>query len=112
VVPHSHRGDVSYSNEAVNFESADSFLDIVKIAFLVDLGEGHMDNYHSSDGLADYSFDFTIDLFQQIPNCLLSTIELDDVVIEKQIFFRESMHPPRIHLDTYTLRGPPSYTIG
>jgi len=112
VVPHSHSGDISYSNESLNIETVDSFLDLVKVAFLIDLGEGHMDNYHFVDGPEDVSIDLFSDLFQGDLFNLSSKYEIQEIISERSIFFQKSMHPPRIYLDSYKLRGPPLHTIG
>ena len=108
-IPHRHFDELS-NTEKQELENPDSFLDYVKIMFLTDLGEGHMETFDQGE---KYDFDTEAQIdhvqkdfprldfihFSDKPLIELETASsyLDDVPILRRL--------PDAHID---FRGPPS----
>ena len=112
LVLHSHKGEV-ISQDETNFELANSFADWVKVLFLVDQGEGHLDYFESADGSMDMSKVFIVSSIK-IEKFTSISIELfSDIEPKEPILFRNSLDPPDSHLILVTaLRGPPFIFLG
>ncbi len=52
-MPHTHSNELSDYDQSEAFEEADGLIDYVKLLFLTDLGEGHMESFEQGN-----SFDF------------------------------------------------------
>ena len=112
LVLHSHKGEVT-SQDEINFEIADSFTDWVKVLFLVDQGEGHLDYFESADGSIDMSTLFIISAIETEKFASISTELFRDVEPKEPIIIRNSLDPPDSHLNPVTvLRGPPNSFLG
>ena len=112
LVLHSHKGEV-VSQDEINFELADSFTDWVKVLFLVDQGEGHLDNFESADGSIDMSAVLTVSSIDIEKFVAISTELFTDIEHKDPILIRNSLDPPDSHLIKVTaLRGPPSSFLG
>ena len=112
LVLHSHKGEI-VSQDEHNFEIADSFTDWVKVLFLVDQGEGHLDNFESADGSIDMSAVLTVSSIDIEKFVFISTELFTDIEHKDPILIGNSLDPPDSHLIKVTaLRGPPSSALG
>ena len=110
IIPHQHSNELIDYDQSEAFAEADGLIDYVKLLFLTDLGEGHMENFEQGENYdLVYEFQveshFTIIYFcsefsspNHIDNNLVNTsIYENDVPITKQYFLS--------HID---FRGPPT----
>lgn len=109
IIPHQHANDVEDIDQSQSFEEADSFLDYVKLLFLTDLGEGHMETFDQGEQF-DFASEFQMATSPEVyPFACLATLDdlscteyhdlnkyRDDIPIIRQYFLS--------HID---FRGPP-----
>jgi hypothetical protein len=60
MVPHNHIGDSFDQSSKTTFSEAESIIDYIKIAFLVDLGDGHLDSFEQGEKY-DFNSEFQIE---------------------------------------------------
>ena len=108
VIPHYHSGDMLVTEEQPSFETSNSILDYVKVMFLSDLGDGHMDHFSSDNGPGDVvlEFDFMQSLF--IPNSGL-IFQYSNSEFSSEDIYYAGPAPPDLYLIQKHLRGPPIF---
>lgn len=110
LVPHNHHGEVA-TNDMVSYTNADSVLDWVKIMFLVDQGEGHLDHFENGNDNLNVSH-FTV-VYTPLGLHTSKLIPLDGKSVNRENTFIISSAPPDSYLKKVIgLRGPPICNIG
>lgn len=102
VMAHQHHSELDYNEHIEAHESATSFLDFIKLAFHVDLGEDHLEDYEVVQQ-AELNFDLFVTTVLDISFDLENTTSGS-----QQLFvFQEKLHSQYLsrHL---SLRGPPT----
>jgi hypothetical protein len=64
IIPHQHSSDLDNSATNEAYADADGLVDYIKLMFLTDLGEGHMETYDQGKGIdlnVDFHVEFTPD---------------------------------------------------
>ena len=109
VIPHKHANELGNTTENEVYSEADGIVDYIKLMFLTDLGEGHMEVFDQSrdvDLNVDFQFDFT-------PNVAVFTDKLCFNNLDKDNFVYITNYndqPPiirRYFLSNIDFRGPP-----
>lgn len=110
LVPHQHESDL-YINEKEEILDSNSVIDIIKIAFLNDLGIGHLDNFESSQ--SDLSFDdvntspdYSFQSVSEFEIQISYRIEIKNDICKDVIIPNQSLLQEKIKL-----RGPPALKL-
>jgi hypothetical protein len=65
IIPHKHLNDLDNGARSETYAEADGVVDYIKLMFLTDLGEGHMETFDQGKEInlnVDFQFDFTPDI--------------------------------------------------
>ena len=110
IIPHQHYAELDNKTKNEVYAEAEGIIDYIKLMFLSDLGEGHMETFDQGKGI-DLNLDFQYELVPDISvlidrvllwnydndNFNIIQIYVDDVPITRQYFLS--------HID---FRGPPN----
>lgn len=108
LIPHYHAGDSYISEDLPSFETSETFLDYVKVMFLTDLGEGHMDHFSSDDGPVDILLDFDFMQSPILTGAVVNILSPKSEVYTNEVYYTSS-DPPEHYRTQYYLRGPPIF---
>ena len=109
-IPHQHSNELSDYDHSKAYTEADGLIDYVKLLFITDLGEGHMETFDQGNEF-DLNVDFLVGFCSEISlmpitasfltlknnRQLCESNSIDDVAIVSQYFLS--------HID---FRGPPA----
>lgn len=101
VLPHEHHSELKATEHEVQHETAHSLLDFLKLAFHMDQGEGHLEDYKTSSTVY-FHFDAVVSAvivpsFEPVLSYSLSTPQ----------YTTQTKIPPRYFCSSLRFRGPP-----
>ena len=101
VLPHEHHSELKSTEHEVQLETAISLLDFIKLAFHMDQGEGHLEDYQASSTV-HFNLDavmsaLVVPSFEPVLNYSLSTPR----------YTAQNEIPPRYFSSSLRFRGPP-----
>jgi hypothetical protein len=108
IIPHHHHDHLSVEDHKFEHETADNILDYLELLFHLDMGEGHLENFQSTDGNhLDIQFQYDLGPLNlvEIVYCLNADIKSD---LSARSFFPSDRIPIPPKKSSLSLRGPPS----
>jgi len=108
VIPHHHHDHLSVEDHNIEHESADNILDYLELLFHLDMGEGHLENFQSTDGNhLDIQLQYDLGPLSpvEIVYCLKADAEAD---FSTRPFYSSDRIPIPPNISSLSLRGPPS----
>lgn len=109
-IPHQHSNELSDYDQSKTFAEADGLIDYVKLLFLTDLGECHMETFDQGEQF-DFASEFQVESIVNIlplPHDISSTQQIHNQLIRK-INYRDQVPIVRHYfLSHINFRGPPT----
>ncbi len=109
VVPHQHIDDLGDFDQGEAFEKAGGLLDYVKLLFLTDLGEGHMESFDQGEQF-DFASEFQVEFNPEITPFSITLSPTNFVSIPSQVQTNYTDGVPILRqyfLSHIEFRGPP-----
>ncbi len=110
LVPHDHKGDYYAQNSQSVFSEAASVVDYIRIAFLIDLGEGHLDTFEQGANF-DFNTEFQIESCSKptpISNLIPESIISQSLNVDNNQYSNNVPIVRQYFLSHIDFRGPPS----
>jgi len=107
ILPHEHHDELSSTNHDFLHESADSFLDYVKLIFHHDMGEGHLEHFDCGNNDFNVEAPVITALFNIPEITIWSSLLLPDLDSKPFLTFDDPL-PDIRYQQHFSLRGPPS----
>ena len=110
IIPHKHANELDNRAKNEAYAEADGIVDYIKLMFLTDLGEGHMETFDQGKEInlkVDFQFDFTPDIAVLINKLSFASISNDNYT-NRTNFTDNIPILRRDFLSCIDFRGPPS----
>ncbi|MFT7034426.1 MAG: hypothetical protein ACJA2S_002940 [Cyclobacteriaceae bacterium] len=101
VLPHEHHSELKATEHEVQHETANSLLDFLKLAFHMDQGEGHLEDYQASNTI-HFNLDAVVS-WLVVP----SFVPVLSYTLSTPHYTAQNEIPPRYFSSALRFRGPP-----
>lgn len=104
-----HHSSFIGDEHKIEHETADNLLDYLRLVFHSDIGEGHLENFESAQGI-DFNFLKSISIDPIFPFFMIADHKSGEIKCEKlsNILFLIDPYPDQPDKSTLAKRGPPS----
>lgn len=108
-IPHKHSNELGDYDQSAAFAEADGLIDYVKLLFLTDLGEGHMETFEQGENF-DFDTEYQIESSPKIAHFFAevsTSSHIDNSLIYQSNYTDDVPIVRRYFLEHIDFRGPP-----